>query len=412
MGTLQVTSLLLSLTALFLYINVRYIKLPNTIGLMLLSLVSAAVLGTLQFIGFDFVGEFAKLVVSSINLDAVVINGFLCLLLFVGAIHVDLESLWRERGVITALATIGVLLSTVMVGSFLYLVTSLFGLEVSYLYCLAFGALISPTDAVSVLSFLKNENLPSSIETKITGESLLNDGMSIVLFLTLLALAAGNTEGSLMMLPLAVVWDIIGAIVVGVVSGFIAHNFISHARHDNPYIAIVTTLALATGSYSVAESIGASGPIGAVIAGLFIGNHGKTFVEDDDVIHNLSNFWDLIDEILNSILFVIIGLELLAISTDYMHLLVAALTIPVVLVARFMSVFSVLRTFMRNHIDSKLSRILTWGGLRGGVSIALVLSIPAGEVREILMTATYFVVIFSVFVQGPTLTKVFCTDDC
>lgn len=407
MSTLQVCAVLLSLTALFLFCNNRFLRLPNTVGLMLLSLASALLLGTLQFFGFAFVGEFAHTVIAGIDLDEAVLNGFLCLLLFVGAIHVDVRTLMRQGGAIMSLATIGVLLSTLVVGTLFFVLTALFGLAVPFLYCLIFGALISPTDAVTVLSFLKKITLPESIESKITGESLLNDGMSIVLFSSLVALTYSNHSVSLTSLPLAILWDMGGALLIGLGTSVIAHVFISAAAdNENPYIAIMTTLALATSSYALADALGASGPIAVVVAGLYLGNRSTLFAADYETAQNVSNFWDLIDEVLNAILFVIIGLELLAISTVYSHLAVAALAIPVVLAARFVSITLVIKALkMYQTFPPYVSRILTWGGLRGGISIALALSLPAGELREIIMTATYFVVLFSVFVQGPTLAQ-------
>lgn len=407
MTILQVSAALLSFTSLLFIFNQLFLKLPNSVGLMFLSLCTAGLLAVLQYLGFTFVGEFADSVLSSIDLNEAVINGFLCLLLFVGAIHVDVKSLIKERYVIGTLATGGVLISTVVTGVLSYGVFWILGLHVPFAFCLVFGALISSTDAVTVLLFLKKVNLAPSLESKITGESLLNDGMSIVLFSSILALALNQEEINLLSLPLVVIWDIFGAVGIGSLLGVVAHAGIHYSPKDNPYISIMVTLALATTSYSVADAFGVSGPIAVVVAGLVISNVTHTFSRSRESSQQLVLFWDLLDEILNSILFVIIGLELLSISTVTSHLVAAIILIPLALMARYVSIFGTIACFPRLHkLHPKITNILTWGGLRGGISIALVLSLPAGEIRDILMTATYAVVVFSVFVQGPTLARI------
>ena len=404
MKTLYICAILLSLTAVLLHCNNRFLKLPTNLGLIILSLGSAGALAVLQWLGFSFVGEFANTVLSNIDLNEAVIVGFLCLILFVGAIYVDLPALLKEFTPIISLATIGVLISTLVVGTVVYLIALAIGLSIPWIYCLTFGALISPTDAVTVLSFLKGTDLPRSIESKITGESLLNDGMSIVLFITLLNIALGTNEANLVILPFVVMLHIVIATAIGALCAYCTSLLIKSSDVNNVYLAIIATLALATGSYSIADTLGISGPIAVVAAGLFLGNKGNIF--NDDKSNSLGNFWTLIDEILNSVLFVIIGLELLAISTDGKHLALGLIAIPVVLTARYLSILSITKTLKKHRsFDSGVNYIMTWGGLRGGISIALVLSLPASEIREILMTATYMVVIFSIFVQGPTLPR-------
>lgn len=406
MATLDVTAILLTLTALCMYVNSRFLKLPPTVGLMALSATGAGILALLQFLGFGFVGTFSLAVVEAIDLNAVVLNGFLCLLLFVGALHVDIGALREESIPIALLATGGVLVSTLVVGIILFLIVGALGLPVSFWFCLAFGALIAPTDAVTVLSFLRNTVLPSSVESKITGESLLNDGMSIVLFLTILGFAVGTGSSNVLALPFTLAWSILGSIGIGLGLGLFAHHVLVFERSHNPYVPVLITLALATGSYAVANTLSASGPIAVVVAGLLIGNRGHVLAESAETNQRLTDFWDLTDELLNAVLFVIIGLELLAVSTNYWHLLVGLLCIPVVLFGRYVSVALMTSTLVRwRTFAPNINTILTWGGLRGGISIALVLSLPTGVVREVLMTATYCVVLFSVFVQGPTLPR-------
>jgi len=407
MTTLQVAAILLSLTAVLFTLNQSFLKLPSSLGLMVLSLGSAVGLALMQWLGFSFVGTFATSVLSNIDLSEAVLNGFLCLLLFVGAIHVDIKELWRERVTIGTLATGGVLVSTIAVGTLTWTITSLLGLPVTLVECLIFGALISPTDAVTTLLFLQKTKLPTSTLNQITGESLLNDGMSIDLFGTLLALSYGTGEVSLLTIPFALLWDIAGAIMIGGGLGYLAYLKLRFAPSDNHYGAIITTLALATLSYVAADALGASGPIATVAAGLLLGSHGDTFAGNYEDAHLVSTAWDLIDEILTSILFVIIGLELLAISTQTVHLVAAVMLVPAALAARYTSIYSTLRLLPRKKcIRTQVAPLLTWGGLRGGISIALVLTLPAGEVRDVLMTATYAIVLFSVFVQGPTLAMV------
>ncbi|MCI0565898.1 sodium:proton antiporter [bacterium] len=402
MTPLEISAVLLNLSALFLFINVRYMKLPTTVGLMLLSLVVAGVLTVLQLLGFEFASVAALDILHSIDLDETLLGGILCFLLFAGALHVDLPSLLREKSAIIMLATGGVVLSTFFVGAIFYAITQILGFHIPFIYCLVFGALISPTDAVTVLSFLKGMKIPPSIESKITGESLLNDGVGIVLFSSLLAVALYEPNASLAAIPIKALWDVVGGILFGLLSGAIAYFFIKGVT--DYHTEIVATLALATGSFVGAEAIHASGPISVVAAGLLMGSHGRMYAVSEGSIHYLDTFWDLADEILNTLLFVIIGLELLAISTEYTHIAVALLSIPVVLAARYASILSVVSTMLPFRSFSRnISAILTWAGLRGGVSIALVLSLPAGEIRDVLVTATYFVVVFSVFVQGTTM---------
>lgn len=401
MNLFEIIALLITLTAVFSYINHCYFRLPTTIGVMLISLVFSLVLILSRYIGFDF-AEQAENILERIDFDKTLMQGMLSYLLFAGALHVNLDDLARQKWFIGLLATTGILISTFIIGILVWLCAGWVDLQLPFIYCLLFGALISPTDPIAVLSILRSVGAPKSLELKITGESLFNDGVGVVIFIVIAGIATGGTElsaGSVITLFLE---EAVGGVFFGLLLGYLTYRLLS--RVDNYQVEILLTLALVTGGYALATAIHVSGPIAVVVAGLMIGNHGRLLAMSDLTREHLDTFWELVDEILNAVLFVLIGLEVLILEFAPNYLLAGGLAIVIVLLGRFISV-SLPVTLMRKTRDFSphVIKILTWGGLRGGISVALALSLPAGPEREVILAITYCVVIFSILVQGLTI---------
>jgi len=339
---------------------------------------------------------------ASIEFDETLLHGMLSFLLFAGALHVNLDDLSRQRGIIFILATFGVIGATFIIGILSWYSFGLVGLDVPFVYCLLFGALISPTDPIAVLGILKQSNAPKSLEAKITGESLFNDGVAVVIFLVLVRIATGGTDISPGELLLMFSQEAIGGILFGLGAGGITYWMLKSV--DNYQVEVLLTLALVTGGYTLAEALHLSAPIAIVVAGLLIGNHGRLLAMSEKTREHLDTFWELVDEILNAVLFVLIGLEVLVLVFIQEYLLAGLLAIPIVLLARFVSVgipIAIMRRF--RDFSPKAIQVLTWGGLRGGISVALALSLSAGEIRDSLVAVTYAVVVFSILVQGLTI---------
>ena len=399
----DIIALLLSLAAVFSYINYRFLRLPSSIGLMLIALLMSLGIILVELLGFELRDQAEKLI-RGINFDKTLLHGMLSFLLFAGALHVNLNELIQQKLVIVILATVGVITSTLLIGVLTWWLLAWFGLDTSFLYCLIFGALISPTDPIAVLGIMKKAGVPKSLEIKIAGESLFNDGIGVVIFLVLLGLISGSGHVDVQEVLVLFAEEALGGIVFGLLIGAIAFYMLRSV--DQYQVEILTTLALAMGGYALAGAIHVSGPIAIVVAGLMIGNHGRRFAMSDTTREHLDTFWELVDEILNAVLFVMIGLEVLVLAFVPSHLLVGILAIPIVLLARFISVgipVSVLRYF--REFSPRVITILTWGGLRGGISVALALSLPQGPERELILTITYIVVIFSILVQGLSISR-------
>jgi monovalent cation:H+ antiporter, CPA1 family len=401
MHLFDILAVLLSLAAAFSWINHRFIRLPTSIGLMLIAL-----LLSLGLLIAPLDAEWhatLKQLLEDVHFEDTVLHGMLGFLLFAGALHVDLHDLARHKWVIATLASASVVGATLLIALGGWLLFGLIGLEVPFIYCLLFGALISPTDPIAVLGILKNAGAPASLNTKITGESLFNDGVAVVLFLSLLGIATGEHEASLFGALGMLGYEVIGGALLGFLSGGLVLLMLS--RVDDYQVEILLTLALATGGYALAEYLHLSAPIAIVVAGLMIGNHGRRRLMSDRTRQHLDDFWELVDEILNAVLFVLIGLEILVLELSGGPLLAGALAIPLVLAARALSVGLPIRMMRRRGSDFAPGTVtlLTWAGLRGGISIALALSLPAGETRDILLSVTYVVVVFSILVQGLTL---------
>jgi len=403
MDIIHVFAILITITALFSYINLRYVGLPVSIGVMVIALGLSLLVNVLSWSGFhleDPVRNFLQ----QIDFDKTLLQGMLSFLLFAGALHININDLAEKKWSIGALATIGTLLSTFLVGTLTWGVLNWFGVNLSYIYCLLFGALISPTDPIAVLGILKTAGVPKSLETKIAGESLFNDGVGIVVFLIILEMATGVHEVSLIHVGTLFVQEALGGVVFGLVLGYLGYKLLKSV--DNYQVEILLTLAIAAGGYTLADALHLSGPIAIVCAGLLIGNQGRHLGMSDETRYRMDVFWELIDEILNALLFVLIGLEVLVVSISPSLLWALLLIILVVLVSRFIAIaipISLLRTF-RTFTPGAIP-ILTWGGLRGGISVALALTLPAGPQRDIILTMAYFVVVFSIVVQGLSLGK-------
>jgi len=409
MGIIDTIAILISLAAIFSYINYRYLKIPSTIGLLAIALLMSLGIVVLGKMGFPIEAH-AKEFLKGIDFNEALMQGMLSALLFAGALHVHLEELSKQKWVVALLASVGVIASTFMVGYASFYIFGLLGLEIPLIYCLLFGSLISPTDPIAVLGILKTVGASKALETKIAGESLFNDGVAVVVFLVLLSFAGGGEghggHGGLDTIGIAKLFaqEAIGGAIFGYVIGYITFRML--ASIDNYQVEILLTLGLVLGGYALASALHLSGPIAIVVAGLMIGNKGRKYAMSDKTREHLDNFWELIDEILNAMLFVLIGLEVLVLTFDTQYLLAGAVMIPVVLLIRFISVGVPVSILKLSHsFTPKIVRILTWGGLRGGISIALVLTLPAGHEREALLVITYVIVIFSILVQGLTVGK-------
>lgn len=409
-GLFEIIAILITLAALFSYVNHRFLGLPTTIGLMIL----AMVLSTALIIAGTFVPsvrDAAEAMLESIDFDETLLHGMLGYLLFAGALHINLNDLARHKVVIGTLASIGILISTALVGGATWSIFRLVGMPVDLIYCLLFGALISPTDPIAVLGILKSLAAPKDLETKIAGESLFNDGVGVVVFLALLGFAgAGHGEEPVGLSSVAMLFlkEVVGGAVFGLVIGLAAYHMLKNV--ENYQVEVLITLALVTGGYSVAYVWHLSGPIAMVVAGLLIGNHGRSFAMSETTREHLDTFWELVDEILNAVLFVLIGLEVLVLTVEGRHVLAGVLAIPTVLAARFVSVGIPMAILPRPRRVPHAVKLLTWGGLRGGISVALALALRDalkghvdGRVTDAILVMTYAVVVFSIVVQGLTI---------
>jgi CPA1 family monovalent cation:H+ antiporter len=401
MSLIDIIAVVISLAAVFSYINHRTIRLPNTIGVMLIALVFSLLLLLVdQFV--SGISKHALTILNNIDFNRTLMEGMLSFLLFAGALHVNLDDLAKQKWVIGSLATAGVVVSTFIIGSLSWMVFDLVGIDIGFGYCLLFGALISPTDPIAVLGLLKKVGVPKSLETKITGESLFNDGVGVVVFIALFGIVTGGQQIDVGHIAVLFIQEAIGGGVLGLLLGWLAYRMLQEV--DNYQVEVLITLALVMGGYALAGALHLSGPIAMVVAGLLIGNHGRRLAMSDTTREHLDTFWELMDEVLNAVLFVLIGLEVLVLSFSGSTWLAAALLIPVVLLSRFVSVgipVSLLR--LRLEFTPGAVRVLTWGGLRGGISVALALSLPFGIERDVILTVTYAVVIFSIVVQGLTI---------
>ncbi len=407
MSAFQIIALLVSLTALLSYVNHRFIKAPTTIGVMLIALLLSFGFMALGWV-LPAVRERAAEILSGIPFNEALMQGMLSFLLFAGALQIDLEDLLRQKWTVLILSLAGVALSTAIVGVATFYMLDAAHIGIGFWYCMLFGALISPTDPIAVISILKTAGIPRSLETKIASESLFNDGLGVVAFAVLYGVAVDGESPSAAHIGRLFLQESVGGAVIGLLFGWVLYRLLKTV--DNYQVEILLTLAFVTGGYAAASAAGASGPIAIVVGGLFIGNHGRRHAMSESTREHLDLFWELIDEILNAVLFVLIGLEFLVIAIPAKLLLAGAAAIPLILVARWISVALPLQTMkLWRTFTPGAASILTWGGLRGGISIALALSIPRGPQHDTIMAMTYIVVVFSVLVQGLTIRRVAAT---
>ena len=400
MTPFHIIAAVLALTALGGYLNHRYLKFPQTVGLMAFAFAVSSGAIVLSHLGV-FDSRTIKDFVDRIDFSEVFLHGMLSFLLFAGAMHINLGELKSVKSAVGILATVGVLLATFITGTLVWFAADVAGLKLSYLYALLFGALISPTDPIAVLSILKNAGLSRQLYTKIGGESLFNDGIGVVVFLTILSLVTNATEPKAIDVAALFFQEALGGAALGLLCGWITYRLLRSI--DDYKVEVLLTLALVTGGYVLAEALRVSAPIFMVVAGLVVGNHGRHFGMTDHTRERLDVFWELVDDILNAVLFILIGLEIIVIDVAGAHVVLGLFAILAVLVGRILSVgvpiglMGLRKPFARGTIC-----LLTWGGLRGGLSIAMALSLPAGPEKGIVLPVTYIVVLFSILVQGLT----------
>ncbi|MEM6264020.1 MAG: sodium:proton antiporter [Bacteroidota bacterium] len=398
----HLTSFILMISAGFGFLNQKTLKLPTGIALMLTGLLISLMVIALKGISNGF-SEAITAQIVNLDFSGIVLEVMLSFLLFAGALHTDLGKLAKVKWTILSFATLGVMISTFTIGFLMYFALELAGQGIDLIYCLLFGALISPTDPIAVMSILKKAGVPKEIEIKITGESLFNDGIGVVVFLSLFEIARQGTEnvGAGYVVGL-LAQEVIGGIVLGLLFGYVAYHMLKNL--DEYRTEVLITLAVATGGYSTAIAFHVSGPLVVVVAGLFIGNSSERGAMSQVTQDYINKFWEILDEALNAILFVLIGLELLVVKMTLTYLLIGLFAAVVSVVIRYLalsipsSVFGLKKTF-----ESYTLPIMTWGGLRGGISIALALSLTADMEKEMILAATYVVVLCSLLIQGLSL---------
>jgi CPA1 family monovalent cation:H+ antiporter len=398
-------SVLIVLTAIFSYVNERFLKLPSTIGIMLMAMLVSIALVITGNIFPNLFASFSRFI-ANLDFTEILMGAMLNFLLFAGAIHVRLKDLREQRAPIIVFSTISVIISTLLVGSIVYYILPLFRLNVPLIQCLVFGALISPTDPIAVLGILKKAGVRKSLETKVAGESLFNDGVAVVVFVVLLELAKGSDiDLSFTNISWLLIKEAFGGFGMGLLLGFIGSRAMQ--RIDSANVSALITLAVVMGGYLIARAMHISGPLTMVAAGLVVGNFGKATRISVNTRDYLDKFWELIDEIMNAILFLIIGFELLLIPNITKYWLIGVISIAVVLLARFLSIWGPTRIIpFMPKFDRQTMTILVWGGLRGGVSVALALSIDERLNKNLFLAMTYFIVVFSIVVQGLTVGKI------
>lgn len=402
----DIAATFLVVTALLAYVNHRFVGLPTTIGVMAIALVLSLTVIGLDTLGIDHgVREYEESLLIRLDFSDVLMQGMLSLLLFAGALHVDLAALKRVRWQVASLAVLGTLASTFLIGFGMYVALPWIGVTLPLLFCLLFGALISPTDPIAVLGILQSAGAPKKMEIVITGESLFNDGVGVVVFSLLLGiLASGATPSAGEGLAL-VLREAGGGIAFGWILGYVTFRLLKSIDHY--HVEVMLTLAAVLGGYALASHLHVSGPLAMVVAGLMIGSGGRAKAMSDTTRRYLDMFWELIDEILNAVLFVLIGMEVLLIDISRPLLLAGAVAIVVTLMGRALTVgLPVAAVGRYMGLPKGAPAVLTWGGLRGGISVALALSLPAGAARDTVLTITYCVVVFSILGQGLTIRRV------
>ncbi len=407
MSVFEIGAFLVGLSAIFGYLNHRYLRLPHTIGLVMIALAASLVIILIEVLNpASRVMEIITGVLTQIDFHETVMHGMLSFLLFAGALHVDFTVFRSRARAIALMATLGILISTFLIGWMTWLMLNAFGIEMPFIWALVFGALISPTDPVAVLGLFKTVDVPETLEAKMAGESLFNDGVGVVVFTVVVAVAVGDngsgSEVDALFAAKLFFTEAVGGAILGLLAGYTGYRAMHHIDEHN--LEVLITLALVMVTYAAAIRLHMSGPIAMVVAGLLIGNKAMKYAVSEKTRDYIRKFWSLIDEILNSVLFLLIGLEVLVIAKLVDHVGVALLAIPVTLAVRWISVFVPISILShRTSFTKGAVPILTWGGLRGGIAVALALSLPANDYKPTILTITYAVVLFSIIVQGLTI---------
>ncbi|MEP7026964.1 MAG: sodium:proton antiporter [Candidatus Eisenbacteria bacterium] len=402
MTPFEVFASITTLAALFSWINHRWVHLPQTIGLLAITMVSSLAIVILHATGV-FVGDPLVPLIRNLDFHDTLLNGMLGAMLFAGALHLQVDDLLEQKWAILLLATGSVVLSTLIVGGGSWLVFRMFGLGVPFLYCLLFGALISPTDPIAVSAILRGAGVPHSLYVKITGESLFNDGVGVVVFLVIFGIATTGAEATAGHVLYLFAEEVFGGLLYGAIVGYVAYRLLKSV--DQYKVEILITLALVTGGYALAQRIHVSGPLAMVVAGLMVGNQGRALAMSPRTRERLDSFWELADDFLNAVLFVLIGVEVVVLEFAPAFIVAGLVLIPLILLARWTSVsipITILRA-LRRPVSPHAIKLLTWSGLRGGISVALALSLPAGGHHDLIVLVTYVVVAFSILVQGLTV---------
>ncbi len=404
MSLYLVATILIVLSALFGYINVRFLKLPNTIGLMLITIIfTLLVLATSLF--NNTLLEHEKLLIAQIDFQSVLLDIMLSFLLFAGALHTNFQQLKVQRKPIIAFATFSTLISTLLVGIITFYVFKLINLDIDFIYCLLFGALISPTDPIAVLGILKQVGAPKNLETKIVGESLFNDGVGVVIFLTIYKIASGGSNITFGHVAEMFLFEVVGGIAFGLLLGWLTFKLLKSI--DDYDVEVIITIATVMGGTLIAQKFHLSAPLAMVTAGLFVGNDTVRETSMSKTTEQyVDKFWELTDVLLNTILFVMIGMEILVLTFNKSYILAGLISIPIILLARYLSLMYPIKIFAKRlNFVPNTNLIMTWGGLRGGISIALALSLTSVMHRDLFLVITYIVVVFSIIIQGLTVGK-------
>jgi CPA1 family monovalent cation:H+ antiporter len=401
----DIAAILITLAAALSWFNHKLLKLPSTVGITLMGAVASLIVVALDWaIPGLHIGEAVRQFLSGIDFEKTLMQGMLSFLLFAGALHVDLGDLRRHWRQVTILSTLGVIASTVIIGYGLLLLTHLMGADIPLVWCMVFGALISPTDPVAVMGAMKSGGTPRGLQAAISGESLFNDGVGVVVFSIILAAASGEARLTAPGAAWLFFVEAVGGAALGLALGYV--GYLAMKAIDDYPVELLISLAMVMGGYTLAQNLHVSGPVAMAVAGLLIGNQGVAHAMSDTTRDHLIKFWGLLDEVLNAVLFLLIGLEGIILISNPQLLVIGLATIALVLIARIVSVGAPLLFWRKSLPLRSTMPVMVWGGLRGGISIALALSLPPGGPKDLLVTATYVVVLFSVLVQGSTISRI------
>ncbi|ALB62461.1 Na+/H+ antiporter NhaP [Cronobacter condimenti 1330] len=401
---LNTAAIFLGVTALLAYLNRRYIGLPSAIGVMAIALLISLLNMVADSMGLHFLQIYEQSLMKSLDFSELLMQGMLSLLLFAGALHIDLQKLRTYRWQVASLAFIGTALSTIIIGLSLWGILTFTGLDLPFAYCLIFGALISPTDPIAVIGILRSAGAPKNVELVMSGESLFNDGVSVVFFSLVFSMLTSAETPGFKEAGFLLIKEVGGGALLGGLIGYIIYLMLKSI--DSYQEEVLITLAAVLGGYALATYIGVSGPLAMVVMGLIVGNQGRSNAMSEETERHVDMFWELIDEILNAVLFVLIGLEVIVLHFTHALVGIAGVVILLTLFTRLLTVGLPVRLFNRLfRLPNGSWAVLTWGGLRGGISVALALSLPVGEYRDTVVSLTYLVVVFSVLVQGMTVGK-------